>query len=193
MKDAKLPRLKGTLISVLPTDSGNALVLGLTDSMTPEVGLLVHDLPTQPSPGAQIEFEGIAIGFTRDPFLVMFDTDKDSIVQKPFGALAPSWYIGQALGEVKSGRYKNARSQVQFDLPSDWTVEGTHPSFDNGDIAILINSSFVGAYAEVWMNHARTNAEQPRVLFFTQAAPDDVRIFQSRFDQITSSVDFPGK
>ena len=55
MKDAQLPRLKGTLISVVPNDSGNALVLGLTDSTTPEVALLVHDLGSELTPGAPIE------------------------------------------------------------------------------------------------------------------------------------------
>src|SRR5260370_14726752 len=61
MKDAMLPRLKGNLISAVPNDSGNALVLGLTDSSTPEVALLLHGAnattPSALTPGAQIEFE----------------------------------------------------------------------------------------------------------------------------------------
>jgi hypothetical protein len=76
MKDAMLPRLKGTLISVVPNDSGNALVLGLADSITPEVALLVHDLPAELATGASIEFEGVPTGFTKDPFLVTFQVDE---------------------------------------------------------------------------------------------------------------------
>src|SRR3979409_1673665 len=52
IKDAMLPRLKGALISVVPNDNGNALVLGLADSNIPEVALLVHDLPRELAPGA---------------------------------------------------------------------------------------------------------------------------------------------
>ena len=87
MKDAMLPRLKGTLISVVPNEGRNALVLGLADSTTPEVALLIHDLPRELAPGASVEFEGVPISFTRDPFLVTFQVDE---VTKPFGAIAPS-------------------------------------------------------------------------------------------------------
>jgi hypothetical protein len=109
-------------------------------------------------PGRKIEFSAVPIGFSRDPFLVAFDTDKDSIVTKPFGTIAPSWYIGPALGAVRTGRYRHNGAQVQFDLPSDWTVEGTHPSVDNGDIAILKHSPFEGAYAAVWMVREKIRA-----------------------------------
>jgi hypothetical protein len=199
MKDCMLPRLKGTLISALPTDSGNALVLGLTDSTTPEVAMLLHDLPSGLVPGMQVEFSAVPIRFNKDPFLVTFDTDKDSVVTKPFGELAPSWYVGPALGELKSGRYKSNVARVQFDLPSDWTLEGTHPSFDNGEVAILTNSSFVGAYAGVWMSRFVTrpaenavyHTEHAHVLYYVRAAPDDIPIFQTHFAQIVSSVVVP--
>src|SRR6266849_4122960 len=156
MKGALLPRLKGTLISVIPNDGGNALVLGLTDSNSPEVALLIHDLPLEMAPGGSIEFEGVAIGFTRDPFLVTFAIDKDFVMLKPFGAIAPSWYFGSPLGTIKSGRYRNNHTRVEFDIPSDWTVEGTHPSVDNGDVVILKLASFEGAFAAVWMASEKT-------------------------------------
>ena len=98
--------------------------------------------------------------FTRDPFLVTFDTDKDSIVAKPFGALAPSWYVGDPIGIVRSGRYQSQGTRVEFDLPSGWTVESTHPSVDNGDLAILTHSGFEGAYAAVWMTCDKSDSDE---------------------------------
>ena len=112
MKDALLPRLKGTLISAVPNESGTTLVFGMTDSTTPEAAMLVHDLPRELAPGTQIEFSAIPIGYSRDPFLVTFDTDKDSIVTKPFGTIAPSWYIGPALGAVRTAEFWNSSSST---------------------------------------------------------------------------------
>jgi hypothetical protein len=178
MKDAMLPRLKGILISAVPNDSGSSLVLGLTDSSTPEVALLPHDAnarsTSELTPGVQIEFSGVPIGFTSDPFLVTFDLgDKDSIFLKPLGAIAPSWYIGPPLGVVRSSRYRNNKTRVEFDLPSDWTVEGTHPSIDNGDVAILLRSPLEGATAGVWMvRHKISAAEVSQRLL--AALPDTV-------------------
>jgi hypothetical protein len=147
----------------VPNESGNALVLGLTDSTTPEVALLLHNAnarsTSELTPGVQIEFSAVPIGFTRDPFLVTFDLgDKDSIVTKPLGAIAPSWYFGSALGAVRSGRYRSNNTRVEFDFPSDWAVESTRPSIDNGDVAILTTPRFEGAYAGVWMAGAQIGA-----------------------------------
>jgi hypothetical protein len=69
----------------------------------------------------QIEFSAVGNDFTREPFLVTFDTDKDSIITKPFGAVAATCYVGPP-------------------MPSGWTVESTPPSVDNGDLAILTHS-----------------------------------------------------
>jgi hypothetical protein len=145
MKGAMLPRLKGTLVSAVPNDGRNALILALTDSSTPEVALLLHDLPSELLLGKQIEFEGVAIGFTRDPLLVTFDVEEAT---RPV-SIAPSWYAGPALGIVRSGRYRNRSTRVEFDLPSHWIVQGTRPSIDNGDVAILTNSRFEGSIAGV--------------------------------------------
>jgi hypothetical protein len=216
MKDAMLPRLKGTLISVVPNEGGNALVLGLADSTTPEVALLVHDLPRELAPGASIEFEGVPISFTRDPFLVTFEVDEAT---KPFGAIAPSWYFGPAMGATKSGRYLNNHTRVEFVLPSDWTVEGTHPSVDNGDVVILKLPSFEGAFAAVWMAREKIRpaglqpfttiadheeggvkmsesltwvvTDHTRVLFFARATAYDLPIFQTHFVPIISSAVVP--
>ena len=162
MKDALLPRLKGTLISAWPNGDGIVVGLGFADTKIPHIALVLHG-PNAAIPigfGLPIEFSAVAIGFTKDPFLVTFDVDKDSVVTKPFGMLAPFWYVGHPLGEVKSGRYRNGSTSVEFDLPSDWTVEGTHPSTDNGEIAILKHSPFEGAIAGVWMVRHTIRAEE---------------------------------
>jgi hypothetical protein len=155
MKDAMLPRLKGTLIATLPSDGGNFLILGLTDSTTPDVALLVRGTGEKSiaeiSPGMQIEFVGVPIVFTKDPFLVTFILgDRDSVVLKPLGVLAPSWYLGPPLGNFG----------VKLDLPSDWTAEATRPSVDGGDISILRHSQFEGAVAGVWTQRSLSKDHQ---------------------------------
>jgi len=72
-----LPSLKGTLISALINPGVSKLTLGLTDSSTPEVTLILHNgdvkLKSDPRLGTQIEFESVAIDFTTEPFMLTFD------------------------------------------------------------------------------------------------------------------------
>ena len=129
-----------------------------------------------------------------------------------------SWYFGSLLGAIKSGRYRNNHTRVEFDLRSDWTIEGTRPSADNGDVVILNHPSFVGAFAAVWMTRDKTGqagrqalpvtyyedngvemsqsttwivTEHTRVLFFARATAYDLPIFQTHFDPIISSAVVP--
>jgi hypothetical protein len=77
LKATAVPPLKGALISALINQGVSRLVLGLTDSATPEVTLMFHNgdvkVKGEPKPGTQIEFAGVAIDFTRDPFMLTFD------------------------------------------------------------------------------------------------------------------------
>ncbi len=225
MKDAMLPRLKGTLISALPSESGNALMLGLENPAILDVKLLVHGANVKSAielmPGMQIEFSAVSIGFTRDPFLVTFDTVEDSIVAKPFGPIAPSWYVGNPMGEVRTGQYLSHLTGIKFDLPTGWTVESTRPSIDNSELVILNHSWFVGAYAAVWITHDKNDADEitmrlsdavaepskpggtmsesrtwittgkTRVLFLARSPTSDLAQFQISFDQIISSAVVP--
>jgi hypothetical protein len=72
-----LPPLKGTLISALINPGVSKLTVGLTDSSTPEVTLILHNgnvkWKSDPRPGAQIEFEGVAVDFRSEPFMLTFD------------------------------------------------------------------------------------------------------------------------
>jgi len=74
LKDTAVPTLKGTLISATFNDGESKLVLGLTDSTTPEVTLMLHnrDLKVTGEPGSQVEFQGVAIEFTKNPFMLTF-------------------------------------------------------------------------------------------------------------------------
>ena len=70
IKGALLPTLKGTLISALVRDGLSKLTVALSDSETREVTLLVHTGKKRlknPKRGTLIEFEGIAMEFTKDP------------------------------------------------------------------------------------------------------------------------------
>jgi hypothetical protein len=77
VKGAQLLPLKGTLISALINDGVSKLTLGMTDPNTADVTLVVHTgerkIKSKPTPGASIEFEGIAIEFTKTPFMLTFD------------------------------------------------------------------------------------------------------------------------
>ena len=225
MLDAQLPRLKGTLVSIAPSDSGITLMLGLADPSIPDVALLVHGAnaksTSELAPGAQIEFSAVSRAFTRDPFLVTFDTDKDSIVTKPFGAVAPFWYVGAPIGIVRNGRYQSQGTRVEFDLPRGWTVERARPSIDNSELVILSHSGFVGAYGAVWITHDKSDADEismrlpaavaepsapggtmaesrtwittgkTRALFLGRSPTSDLAQFQISFDQIISSAVVP--
>jgi len=197
-------------------------MLGLADSTIPDVALLIHGANAKSTSelelGAQIEFSAVPRTFTRDPFLVTFDTDKDSIVMKPFGAVAPSWYVGAPMGIVRHGRYQSQGTRVEFDLPSGWTLENTHPSVDNGDLAILTHSGFDGGYAAVCMSSNKSDADEisipppaaipqqdskmsesrtrittgkTRVLFLARSATSDRSKFQTALDQIISFAVVP--
>ena len=82
MKDSVIPAgangvsmLKGTLTSALFNKGVSRLVLGLSDATTAEVTLVLHngDVDITSELGAQVEFQGVAIDFTKDPFMLTFD------------------------------------------------------------------------------------------------------------------------
>jgi hypothetical protein len=77
LKGTALPELNGTLISGLFNDGVSKIVLGLTDPKIPDVTLILHNGVTrvkgEPKPGTKIEFYGVGIDFTKDPFMLTFD------------------------------------------------------------------------------------------------------------------------
>jgi tetratricopeptide (TPR) repeat protein len=76
MKDALVPRLKGKLVAMSPALKPRELVLAIENSAGDVTLKLDGTLPGKMEPGGEIEFEGIAKSFTKDPFMVTFDAEK---------------------------------------------------------------------------------------------------------------------
>ena len=87
MKDALLPggansvdKLKGRLVSMTPAVRPKELELAIDNSSTADVILKLDSaLPGKMEPGEEIEFEGVAKSYTKDPFQVTFDVEKAKI------------------------------------------------------------------------------------------------------------------
>jgi hypothetical protein len=74
-------KFKGKLISMTPATRPKELVLAVEKSETPDVTLkLDGPLAGKMESGAEIEFEGVAAAFTKEPFMVTFDVEKSKIV-----------------------------------------------------------------------------------------------------------------
>jgi tetratricopeptide (TPR) repeat protein len=76
MKDALVPRLKGKLVAMTPAVKPKELVLAIENPAGDVTLKIDGTLPGKMEPGGEIEFEGIARSFTKDPFMVTFDTEK---------------------------------------------------------------------------------------------------------------------
>jgi hypothetical protein len=76
MKDALVPRLKGKLVAMSPAWKPKELTLAIENSAGDVTLKLDGALPGKMEPGGELAFEGIARSFTKDPFMVTFDTDK---------------------------------------------------------------------------------------------------------------------
>lgn len=86
MKDALLPggvngvnEFKGKLVSFTPATSPKELVLSISDPAGDVTIKLDAALPGKMEPGAEISFQGVASGFTKEPFMVTFDVEKAKI------------------------------------------------------------------------------------------------------------------
>ena len=158
LKDAQLPALRGTVLSTSWTESTSQIELNLSGGSTPEVVLRVTGSTNRhlPERGSEIQFAGVPVAFTREPFMLTVDTEKDDAKTVSAacgdGPLAGS-YFGPPLGTVRDGRYRHDVTRVRFDLPPGWCVQDRQPSSDGGEIAVLVNSGFQHVYAAVWMRN----------------------------------------
>jgi hypothetical protein len=80
VQNAAVPLLIGMLLSATPNDQPSTLVLSMSDGITPEVTLHLKDNDWKDSHingplmrGSQIQFEGVPIAFTQNPFMLTFD------------------------------------------------------------------------------------------------------------------------
>jgi hypothetical protein len=81
VKDCVLPVLVGTLISAAPPEAPSVLVIALSDLSTPDITLHLKDdtgkdahLNGPIMRGSQIRFQGAAMAFTKNPFMLTFET-----------------------------------------------------------------------------------------------------------------------
>ncbi len=80
MKDALVPRLKGKLVAMSPAAKPKELILAIENSAGDVTLKLDGALPGKMEPGGEIEFEGIAKSFTKDPFMVTFETERAKLI-----------------------------------------------------------------------------------------------------------------
>ena len=85
MKDAKIPKLKGTLMDAKPACRSKELLVAVPEpnqqGTAPTVITLKLDaaLTGKPETGVEIEWEGVPSAFTKDPFMLTMETDKADI------------------------------------------------------------------------------------------------------------------
>jgi hypothetical protein len=98
MKGAALPggaegvkQFKGRVVSHKPAVRPKEIVLAISDAETPEVTLKLDEesvMPGKAEPGTEIGFEGTAVSYSKDPFMVTFEVEKDNISGWPSAAPA---------------------------------------------------------------------------------------------------------
>ncbi len=82
VKDAKLAKLKGKIISHEPEVNPKKVVVGISDGNVAEVTLVMEDktfLPGKMEAGGEIEFEGVGKEFVKDPFMLTLEVDKETV------------------------------------------------------------------------------------------------------------------
>jgi len=80
LKDAQVPKLKGTIVEGKPACRSKELLVAISDATHPEVALkLDAPLTGKPEVGAEVQWEGVPSAFTKEPFILTMDTEKAKI------------------------------------------------------------------------------------------------------------------
>ena len=80
IKEAALPKFKGKIISMKPETKPKEIVLGIEKADVPEVTLKFEmALPGKMDVGSELEFEGTGDSFTKDPFMLIVNMEKDKL------------------------------------------------------------------------------------------------------------------
>lgn len=98
LKDAAVPKLKGTLVDAKPACHAKELLVAVPEpsqqgTLQPEITLKLDAATTgKPTTGTQIEWEGVPSAFSREPFMLTMDTEKAKIqgLQEEHCATAPA-------------------------------------------------------------------------------------------------------
>jgi hypothetical protein len=102
--DISVTEFRGTIIAAKPAVRSKELVLGISDAQTPEVTLkLDAPLTGKPEIGSEVEFDGIASGFTPDPFMVTFDVEKAKLKGLKMGSAPAPVQKKRPAGKKKAG------------------------------------------------------------------------------------------
>ena len=94
LKNAAVPKMKGTLVEAKPACRPKELTVAISDATHTEVKLkLDMALKGKPTPGTEFQWEGVPSAFTKDPFELTMDTEQDKIeglASEPCGPVRPT-------------------------------------------------------------------------------------------------------
>jgi hypothetical protein len=80
IKDAALPKFKGKIISMKPALKPKMIVVAVAKEGVADCTLTFETaLPGKMEPGEELEFEGVAKAFTKDPYMLTLAVDKDKL------------------------------------------------------------------------------------------------------------------
>jgi tetratricopeptide (TPR) repeat protein len=84
MKGTQVPKFKAKLISMKPALKPKELVVSVVDGTTPDATLRFEEpLNGKVEPGLELEFKGVAAEYTKEPFMVTFDVERDDLIGWP--------------------------------------------------------------------------------------------------------------
>ncbi len=86
MKGSKLPEkaLRGKVVSATTKE----IKLAMSDDTTPEATLQFENAVPKVEPGTSLQFTGVAESYTKEPFMVTFQTERSDVVGLPASAPA---------------------------------------------------------------------------------------------------------
>jgi hypothetical protein len=95
-------KFKARIVSMTPETKPKQIVLALEQPSVPDVTLVLSEtLPGKMEPGEELQFEGVAKAYSRQPFMVTFDTEPDKIAGWT-GKNAPKAPAGKAKSKAKA-------------------------------------------------------------------------------------------
>jgi len=97
-------KFKGKIVSMTPETKPKQIVLALEQPNVPDVTLeLSEALPGKMEAGEELQFEGVVKSYTKQPFMVVFETEPDKIVGWT-GKNPPKPSAGKAKAKAKAKR-----------------------------------------------------------------------------------------
>lgn len=80
VKDAGLPKFKGRIISMSPATRPKEIVLGVEKADVADAKIVFEEaLAGKMEPGETLEFEGTGASYTKDPYMLVLDVEKEKL------------------------------------------------------------------------------------------------------------------